>query len=502
MRAQGGQHRTAPQVGAVLDGRWSLRRLRGRDGAGARYDAVDLRSERAVHLLAASQPVGWDAAWLDHPNVLRTLAAGASEHGHYVVQDPLPGAPLTGWDGFPIELPVLLSQVVGIADALDRAHEATGQAHGSLGLHSLWRTPAGRLRLVDLAVAGGPLPRDAEPFAAPERLEGRAVDPSADQYALAAVLHLLATGTLPGDELDAGLPRSLEQLLRIALAEHPSWRFPTMRGMKRALERALADVGGVISDASDVTTFVERPAGIGARVPPPSAFRGEPEPESAWLDHSLEPEADPVELDEPGGLPLAAIASAAAGLGFGLSLLGGLAVLVLLLAVLVVLGVEGTAWLQQPAQVAAPVAAAAPVEAVVDAPVAVVAPVAHTEPPAAAAAAAAPVAAAPAWEQAPVSFAYDSWEIRPGPEFARFAHDVEAWDGTVLLTGHTDTRGSADANEVMGLGRAWAVEVGLLAYEVPDDKVEIDSAGERQPLTRGTSAADHARNRRVTVSWE
>jgi outer membrane protein OmpA-like peptidoglycan-associated protein len=466
VRAQGVQRRPALKGGEVLDGRWRIERFEGVDSAGQRYTAVEIRSGQPAQVLLGDRPLAWDAAWLDHPQALRALSSGIHDGHHFLVQEAGKGRCLSRWDGTPVPLTTLLSQAVGIADALDCLHHETGAAHGRLGLHSLWQSDSGQIRLCDLAFSGS-----------------TGGDPSEDQYALASLLHLLATGHSAETSIDAGLPRGLEQLLRIALSEHASWRFPTMRGMKRALERALIESGGVVIDEADATTLKDHP--IEARVPPPSAFRTVP------LDGLAELDEDEDDDDAPGVWPLAAVASVAAGIGFGLTVFGGLAVVAILVVVLAMATTSTTGPVPGPTT---PVASA-PVAS---------APVAAASTAAAVAPTASPVMApgTPDWTEAPVSFAYDSWEIQPTPAFARFAREVRDYPGTVLLTGHTDTRGSAEANQTMGLGRAWAVEVGLLAYDVDDDKVEISSAGETQPITRGTTAADHARNRRVTVGWQ
>jgi len=119
-------------------------------------------------------------------------------------------------------------------------------------------------------------------------------------------------------------------------------------------------------------------------------------------------------------------------------------------------------------------------------------------------------AAAPAFElrTVPVEFGFDSWQANiEQSALSTLATDIQTdldaarssdGDGKLVLTGHTDSRGSASANEIMGLGRAWAVQV-VLVSEGVDGQIELVGAGESKPIATNDSAEGRATNRRVTA---
>ena len=108
----------------------------------------------------------------------------------------------------------------------------------------------------------------------------------------------------------------------------------------------------------------------------------------------------------------------------------------------------------------------------------------------------------------PVEFAFDSWQATiEQSALSTLATDIRTdldqarsseGEGKLVLTGHTDSRGSAATNEVMGLGRAWAVQV-LLVGEGVDGEIELVGAGEREPIASNKTAVGRAANRRVTA---
>ena len=70
---------------------------------------------------------------------------------------------------------------------------------------------------------------------------------------------------------------------------------------------------------------------------------------------------------------------------------------------------------------------------------------------------------------------------------------------TVIITGHTDSRGSDAYNDVLGLARAQAVQQVLVAQGVKPSRVQAVSAGRRQPVEDNATLAGRRRNRRVEL---
>jgi outer membrane protein OmpA-like peptidoglycan-associated protein len=70
----------------------------------------------------------------------------------------------------------------------------------------------------------------------------------------------------------------------------------------------------------------------------------------------------------------------------------------------------------------------------------------------------------------------------------------------IMVIGHTDRSGSAEANEVLSQRRVDAVRVLLLAAGVPEADIETASRGEREPLVPTADGVADPMNRRVEIS--
>jgi outer membrane protein OmpA-like peptidoglycan-associated protein len=101
----------------------------------------------------------------------------------------------------------------------------------------------------------------------------------------------------------------------------------------------------------------------------------------------------------------------------------------------------------------------------------------------------------------PVTFAYDSWEATPEPGFDAFMTAATTHEGRVRLTGHTDSFGSAQANRLMGLGRAWSVSMLMVAQGYDEGRVDLLSGGEDHPVADNRTEEGRAQNRRVTAEF-
>ncbi|MEZ4238461.1 MAG: OmpA family protein [Myxococcota bacterium] len=110
-------------------------------------------------------------------------------------------------------------------------------------------------------------------------------------------------------------------------------------------------------------------------------------------------------------------------------------------------------------------------------------------------------AAAPPTQNVPIDFPYNSYDPVEGATFPEFVALVRGYDGSVRLTGHTDDRGPAEANLILGLGRAWAVQQLLRLRGIEEQKVPIASKGETEPVADNATAEGRAQNRRVTAEF-
>ena len=73
-------------------------------------------------------------------------------------------------------------------------------------------------------------------------------------------------------------------------------------------------------------------------------------------------------------------------------------------------------------------------------------------------------------------------------------------DELVIVSGHTDSRGSAESNEVLSLRRAIAVKNYLAGAGVSVSRMLAFGFGERQPVATNATSEGRARNRRVIIN--
>lgn len=99
-----------------------------------------------------------------------------------------------------------------------------------------------------------------------------------------------------------------------------------------------------------------------------------------------------------------------------------------------------------------------------------------------------------------VYFDYDKDDLR---DDARAALDAKAavlaanTGVTLVISGHTDERGTAEYNLALGQRRAAQVKRYLASRGVAEDRMTTQSLGDSQPASQGTSESDYQRNRRA-----
>ncbi|MGB1257150.1 MAG: OmpA family protein, partial [Thiolinea sp.] len=72
-------------------------------------------------------------------------------------------------------------------------------------------------------------------------------------------------------------------------------------------------------------------------------------------------------------------------------------------------------------------------------------------------------------------------------------------DVKIKLTGHTDSVGRGAANRRLGRKRAEQVRDMLVKRGAPKKQIEVDSAGESEPVANNRTDAGRKKNRRVEL---
>jgi serine/threonine protein kinase len=239
----------------------------GAGGMGQVYRAIDTKLKRqvAIKILPPSLAADHDRiarfqreaevlASLNHPNIVAVFDIGQQDGVTYIVSELVDGETLRG-----ASLPVRKVTGIGaqIADALAAAH-GVGVTHRDIKPDNVMVTRQGRVKVLDFGVAkvSGPLAREGVTvdqtqvgsvvgtvgYMAPEQVRGDSVDHRTDIFAVGALLYELLAGAHPfkgetpaeimtatlredPEELPAGIPSGIRQIVGRCLEKNPGERF-------------------------------------------------------------------------------------------------------------------------------------------------------------------------------------------------------------------------------------------------------------------------------------
>jgi len=272
-------------VGRVLADRYHILKRIGEGGMGRVYLGEHVKMNRQCAIKVMSPALVNDAesaarfareassaARIIHPNVAAVFDYGESEGLIYLVMEYVDGQPLSRILAreAPLAVDRALDLARQIADGLGAAHEL-GIIHRDLKPDNILvtRTRTGRevAKVVDFGIAkavqdttGESLTRTGlvigtPEFMSPEQLLGDPIDARSDLYALGCILHLMLTATPPFaagtreqmikrrltedaphvQQLDPGLPDSVDRIVERLLARTPGDRYGSAAEVRDAL---------------------------------------------------------------------------------------------------------------------------------------------------------------------------------------------------------------------------------------------------------------------------
>jgi serine/threonine protein kinase len=216
------------------------------------------------------------AARLQHANIAQTYDLGRVEQSYYIAMELIEGVDLRhvlahiAYSVGPMPVPLILSLMIQVCDALDYAHSFADETGRPLGIVHRDVSPSnvivgrdGVVKIIDFGIAkassatlftaSGTL-KGKFSYMAPESLEGR-TDARSDLFAVGALLYELLTArplfkgasdfdTLdrikklhppPASTLNPQIPPEVDQIAATALAKDPARRWQTAAALRNAM---------------------------------------------------------------------------------------------------------------------------------------------------------------------------------------------------------------------------------------------------------------------------
>lgn len=270
-------------IGKRLGDRYELEARIGSGGMAVVYLAKDQVLDRHVAVKILNESLSNDenfvdrfrrearaAAKLSHPNVVNIYDVGQDGTVHYIVMEHIEGRTLKERIRDEGKLSIAEAVTIGeqIADALDHAHE-NGIVHRDIKSHNIMIGPRGRVKVADFGIARATSSQTithtgsvmgSVHYFSPEQARGGYIGEKSDIYSLGVVLYEMVTGELPfsdGSPISValkhlqdepedpikrrpGLPQSVDNIIRRAMAKDVLHRHNTANELQKDLNTALS----------------------------------------------------------------------------------------------------------------------------------------------------------------------------------------------------------------------------------------------------------------------
>ncbi len=104
-----------------------------------------------------------------------------------------------------------------------------------------------------------------------------------------------------------------------------------------------------------------------------------------------------------------------------------------------------------------------------------------------------------------IYFAFDKSEFNSGTIPDQYLEESNKYlqenqQASLSITGHTDSVGSDEYNQALGMRRAQSVSTYFEAHGVPANRISIQSMGEKDPAYNNNTMEGRAKNRRSEIT--
>ncbi len=280
----------------IIAGRYRLERLIGEGGIGQVFYGTDLQTNEPVAIKALKSKViehnpnllerfrreGEALKELDHPNIVKMLAAIEENDEHYIVMEYVSGGSLYDLLKQQGKLPIerVLYIALDLCDALTRAHRLK-IIHRDIKPANVLLAPDGTPRLTDFGAArlekleqltkeGGII--GTVSYLSPEACKGESIDVRIDIWSFGIMLFEMLTGQRPFDRTESlatviaivkeplpdlvtlwpDAPPKLVSLLYRMLEKDPEQRIGSMRQVGAELEATIEQADSGVRQALDL----------------------------------------------------------------------------------------------------------------------------------------------------------------------------------------------------------------------------------------------------------
>lgn len=108
-------------------------------------------------------------------------------------------------------------------------------------------------------------------------------------------------------------------------------------------------------------------------------------------------------------------------------------------------------------------------------------------------------------ENMAIHYAFDKYEFHSDSKTDKYLEESQIYfnentQARLNITGHTDAVGTDEYNQLLGLRRAQSIQSYFVSRGMPENKIQIESKGEKDPSDDNNTSEGRANNRRAILT--